>query len=442
MLQRVSKYINRHSLLTSDGLHLVALSGGADSVALLRVLLSLGYRVEAMHCNFHLRGDESNRDEEFCKALCASLDVPLHIAHFDTKTYATLHHVSIEMAARDLRYNYFRQLLCDLEATTICVAHHKDDCAETLLMNLVRGTGIVGMSGIRPKNGPLIRPLLCVSRADIEDYLACLHQPFVTDSTNLVDDVTRNKIRLDIMPLLKFINPSVIDALSSAAQYVTEALPLLNESLERYISACLSKKNNEEYIDLQELRRTPSPQYVLYNILSERGFSSAIISQISEHLDSQTGTSWTCGEMTAVIDRGRLVIAARKDAFRDMMLPICGIYHLKNGDTLRVEETTLAENPDIDRSPFVATLDAATVSFPLTLREVRQGDRFVPFGMKGSKLVSDFLTDRKLSILQKQRQLCLTDSQGKILWLVGQRINNENRVTADTIKLLRVRYIN
>lgn len=440
MLNRVCKYIAQHNLLSPDGLHLVALSGGADSVALLRILLSLGYNVEAMHCNFHLRGEESNRDEEFCKTLCKSLNTPLHIAHFDTRAYASMHHVSIEMAARDLRYNYFRQLHHDLDASSICVAHHKDDCAETLLMNIIRGTGIVGLTGIRPKNGIIIRPLLCVSRSDIEDYLTSIHQSFVTDSTNLIDDVTRNKIRIDIMPLLKSINPSVIEALSSTAEHVTDTLPLLEEAVDKHISDCLSHDGDNDIISIARLLDSPSPRHLLFAILSERGFSPAVITQISENLSSQSGTSWSCGNMIAVIDRGNIIIAKQQESFPEMRLPICGNYALSNGHKLKVEELLLSDCAEISRSPLCATLDASTLSFPLTLREVRQGDRFVPFGMRGSKLVSDFLTDRKLSILQKQHQLCLVDNSGEIVWIVGQRINNKNRITSDTIKLIRVRY--
>ena len=166
-LDRISDFIGKHQLLSRDGLHLVALSGGADSVALLRVLCHLGYRVEAAHCNFHLRGEESDRDEEFVKDLCQKLNIPLHLIHFETAEYASLHQVSIEMAARELRYGYFRQLRDDIGAETVCVAHHRDDAVETLLMNLLRGAGIHGLTGIRPRNGHIVRPLLGVSRQEI-----------------------------------------------------------------------------------------------------------------------------------------------------------------------------------------------------------------------------------------------------------------------------------
>lgn len=441
MKKKVDAYIERYGLLSINGLHLVALSGGADSVALLRVLLSLGYKVEAMHCNFRLRGTESDRDEAFCKTLCEELGVKLHIVHFDTRAYAELHHVSIEMAARDLRYGYFRQLLTDLEAESICVAHHKDDCAETLLMNIIRGTGIKGLTGIRPKNGPVVRPLLCVSRQDIEDYLTLLHQPYVTDSSNLVDDVTRNKVRLNIMPLLREINPSVVDALSDTAARVTETMPLLDNAVEGFEREHIIKADGYETLSLEALAASPSTEYLLFSLLTKRGFKPMVIEQIAEHLDAQSGTKWVSGNMVAVIDRGRLVIAEQVEPFADMQLPIECRYSLRNGSTLELTSFEKSADFCVSKEAYQIEVDADTVHFPLCLRRVWQGDRFVPFGMRGSKLVSDFLTDRKLNIIEKERQLCLTDAEGNIVWLVGLRVSNRNRITDSTKKVLRVHYI-
>ena len=217
MKQKISDYISKHSLLSRDALHLVALSGGADSVALLRILRDLDYQIEAAHCNFHLRGAESDRDEAFVRQLCDSLGIKLHLIHFDTETYASVHQVSIEMAARELRYGYFRSLCKDIGAETVCVAHHRDDAVETFLMNLLRGSGIHGLTGIRPKNGQIVRPLLCVGRQDILDYLHSIGQDYVTDSTNLESIVLRNKLRLQVLPLLKQLNPKAVENIDKTA---------------------------------------------------------------------------------------------------------------------------------------------------------------------------------------------------------------------------------
>ena len=232
-VQTIQQNIIQQHLLEKDKKYLVALSGGADSVALLLVLYELGYTVEACHCNFHLRGEESDRDERFCVTLCQQLNIKLHRIHFDTRTYAKLHNESIELAARNLRYRFFDQLRKDVDAAGICVAHHQDDNVETILINLVRGTGLKGLTGISPVNGYIIRPFLCITRQDILDYLTERQQNFVTDSSNLVDDVVRNKIRLNIIPMLKEINPAVCHNIAATARYLTEASKMLTAALEK-----------------------------------------------------------------------------------------------------------------------------------------------------------------------------------------------------------------
>lgn len=436
MEEDILRYITANALLTDEGLHLVALSGGADSVALLLILRNLGYRVEAVHCNFHLRSGESDRDERFCHTLCQRLQVPLHTVHFDTRTYSALHHVSIEMAARELRYNHFRQLRHDIGAETICVAHHRDDNAETVLMNLVRGTGLTGLAGIRPKNGCIVRPLLAVSRKDIEAYLTSQGQSYVTDSTNLVPDVTRNRIRLQVLPLLREINPSVSEALTTTARNVADALPLIEEALRRSEKECVSASADITAIDLKALAATPSPRYVLYDILSQKGFTPAMASAIYEALEAQTGKQWKSGGMVAVLDRGRLLLSPQHVPFRELRLPMAERYALPDGRHLIIKELTVERPFTPNRSPLTAQLDAERVRFPLTLRECRTGDRFTPFGMHGTRLVSDFLTDLKLSLIEKQRQLVLADATGAILWLPGQRISERCRITDTTANII------
>ncbi len=441
MIHTVATFIHTNKLLSKNGLHFVALSGGADSVALLLVLADLGYSVEAVHCNFHLRGEESNRDESFCRDLCKSAGIRLHVVHFDTQSFAKLHGISIEMAARDLRYSYFHQLKKDLDAESICVAHHKDDLAETVLMNLVRGTGLLGLTGIRPKNGDVVRPFLCVGRKDIEDFLVLRGQKFVTDSTNLVDDVTRNNVRLNIIPLLKRINPSVTDAVASTAQHVADALKLLEESTNEWIAKCTKNAGGTTEINIKTLLGSPSPNHILYSILSRRGIPSQIITEISRHLHSQTGTMWSYKTTVILLDRGNIIISDKPEDFKKTRIPITGKYLLSNGRHLSIDIVEQTKDFTIDKNPFVAQMDAGTVEFPLTIREVENGDRFTPYGMKGSKLVSDFLTDRKVSLIEKKKQLCLTDSNGRIIWLVGHRIGNSNKISEHTIKILRVRYL-
>jgi len=267
-LRKIEQFIEQKELMNNSQLYLVALSGGADSVALLLALKKLGYNIEAAHCNFHLRGEESDRDEDFCKNLCRELDIKLHLAHFDTQTNASLHGISIEMAARNLRYNYFETLLKDINASAVCVAHHKDDSAETLLLNLIRGTGIEGLTGIKSKNNRIVRPFLCVRRNEIINYLEQQNQSFVTDSSNLVNDVQRNKIRLDVMPLLQTINPLVVEHLNQTGEYVEEATAILNTTLEQmYNRVVLLKTEKQTIVDIERLEKEQSSSYLLWYIL-------------------------------------------------------------------------------------------------------------------------------------------------------------------------------
>ena len=431
MINRVETYIKKERLLSREGLHLVALSGGADSVALLRVLLEMGYGIEAVHCNFHLRGDESNRDEQFVKNLCLNHDVPLHLIHFDTVEYASLHQVSIEMAARELRYRYFDQLRQDIGAETVCVAHHRDDAVETFLMNLLRGSGIHGLTGIRPRNGYIVRPLLCVSRQDILQYLDSIGQNYVTDSTNLVDDVLRNKIRLRLIPLLDEMNPGASDNIDRTATYLSEAEKVYN-------AFCSVKEGNASPLSLpiSDIKDFPSPLCLLYEWLSPLGFNRTQIEQLLVSLDGSPGSKeFSSPTHILVIDRDRLIVEPVSEPMRPVCIPEPGNYRTSDGRLLKVESSS---DITISKTPDCATIDLSKVQFPLTLRPVRNGDAFCPFGMTGHRLVSDYLTDLKLSVLEKRRQLVITDATDTILWLVGHRTDNRFRVTNDTNSILRL----
>ena len=438
MLNKVSDFIAKHELLDKNGLHVVALSGGADSVALLLVLLRLGYRVEAAHCNFQLRGDESNRDEDFVRQLCKDKGIAIHLIHFDTRTYAELHQVSIEIAARDLRYRYFEQLRQDIGADDICVAHHRDDAVETLLMNLLRGTGIHGLTGIRPRNGHIVRPLLDVSRQKIEEFLDSIGQSYVTDSTNLVNDVLRNKLRLDVLPLLKTINPKAAESIYRTACRMAEAEKVFDAAMESAKKrVCPQGPLDFEHggsLDIAALQQEPSPEYLLFEILSPLGFSPDSIEHVADSLNGQTGRYFQSDTHELVIDRGRILVQGLQSQPTTLRIPETGVYVYGDGK-VRVERL---DGAIVSRDAAMATLDASLVTFPLTLRPVREGDRFVPFGMTGSRLVSDYLTDLKVSLFDKRRQLVVTDAHDTIVWLVGRRTDNRFRISESTTSTLRI----
>lgn len=440
MLKSVSEFISRNNLLLHGRKYLVAFSGGADSTALLLILKNLGYDVEAAHCNFHLRAEESDRDERFCIDLCDRNNIVLHIAHFDTVAYAELHKVSIEMAARDLRYAYFRQLLRDIGAEAICVAHHRDDSAETLLMNIIRGTGIQGLTGIRPVNGDIIRPLLCVSRNDIEHYLDCIGQKYVTDSTNLINNVIRNKIRLDVIPLLQSVNPAAKINMARTAERMTEAIKVFESAISKSVSDVIHKDvNNALCVDLHKLRKQPSPQYTLYYILKEYAFSSAEIDNIYSNLSAYSGTEYHSATHQLLIDRDVMIIEPLDEkGKKTMIIPEDGVYVLDNGKKIKVEHLERTDKFSISKSKSCCCLSADDVKFPLTVRYVDTGDRFCPFGMKGSKLLSDYMTDRKMTLFDKRRQKVVADAAGRIVWVVNERPDNRFRITDETVEIIRL----
>ena len=428
MLNRIQKFIDSHQLLERTDLHLVGLSGGADSVALLLILRELGYIVEAAHCNFRLRGEESDRDETFVKELCSRLGIPLHLIHFDTKSYAELHQVSIEMAARDLRYGYFRELCKDIRAADVCIAHHRDDAVETLLMNLLRGAGIHGLTGIRPKNGIVRRPLLCINRQEILDYLESIGQAYVTDSTNLEADVLRNKVRLRVLPLLEEIAPGAIANIDKTANYLREAEKVYNEEIENEKILLMYNKYHKSI-------SVPSLSSLLHEWLSPLGFNSTQTEQIVGCMN-QTGREFHSATHTLVVDREFLELAPIKEPIKPLKIPEPGTYRYEDQTAFKFE---IATDTTVSRDDYVATLDADKVQFPLTVRLVQQGDRFAPFGMKrGTKLVSDYMTNQKLSILEKRHQKVVTDATGAIVWVIGLRTDNRFRISNDTKRSLRI----
>ncbi|MBO6187998.1 MAG: tRNA lysidine(34) synthetase TilS [Prevotella sp.] len=434
MWSKVGQYIKRNNLLENNSLYVVALSGGADSVALLLLLKEHGYNIHAAHCNFHLRGEESDRDEQFCIELCEKAGVALHRVHFDTKTYAELHKVSIEMAARALRYRWFEQLRQDIGAAGICVAHHRDDSVETVLLNLVRGTGLRGLTGIQPRNGYVLRPLLCVSRAEIEQYLAERGQNYVTDSTNQETDVMRNKVRLQVLPLLRELNPAVDDNIQRTAKNLSSAQAASDAMLSRYLGS--------NQLDISDFKDSASREYVVFEWMKNYGFNG---SQVRQILAAETGRMVSSSQGFDVLkDRGRLLAEPSLKAMKAMKIPEEGTYVLPENalpwaGSAKIKVCRCA--PYVSKSADVATLDARRVEFPLTVRRVEEGDWMQPYGMVGRKLLSDMMTDCKMTLFDKRRQLVVADARGFVVWMVGLRTSQQAAVTADTTQVLELRLV-
>lgn len=439
-LTAVKRFISQNELLDKDKRYLVAFSGGADSTAMLVALSKLGYKLSAAHCNFKLRGEESDRDEDFCKETCNGLGVDIHIAHFDTRDYAKLHKVSIEMAARTLRYNYFQSLCHDLNCDGVCVAHHRDDSVETILLNIVRGTGINGLTGIKPKNGKILRPLLCVGRSDILEFLSSIGQEYVTDSTNLIADVQRNKVRLEVLPLLRKLNASVDGNIMKMSEHLVEAVKIIDSAVAEEKKNCIEQFGDDGVsVNIDAMSSTPSPRYLLWNTLKRYGFNSSQIDEMLRSAETMQGKFWSTPTYEASVGRGRIEITKRNSLrFKPFTIPEDGCYILSDGRKLHVETIAKTSNFMPSKTRNIITIDAAKAPFPLTLRLHAASDRFIPFGMKGWKLVGDLLTDRKTSLFERRSQLVMTDGNDKIIWVVGVRTDNRCAVTDSTQTILKI----
>ncbi len=422
MLSKVKDYIKKHNLLNSNDLYLVALSGGADSVALLLLLDEMGCQLHAVHCNFHLRGEESDRDERFCEQLCQQKNIPFHRIHFDTMIYAETHQVSVEMAARELRYRYFEQLRKDVGAAGVCVAHHRDDTVETVLLNLVRGTGLRGLTGIQPRNGHILRPLLCVSKQEIEVYLKTKGQEYVTDSTNLEADVQRNVVRLKVLPLLKELNPAVAENIQRTAENLVEAQQVLDAVVNKYIGV--------KTLELNSLKKYGSSEYIIHQWAKQYGFNGVQVRQV---MAAETGRVFSSPDgYDLLVDRGRLLVEPSLKPLKPLRIPEEGTYVLDDLTRLTVKK----EPVWVSKEAAVATLDASKVRFPLTVRRVEEGDVMQPYGMEGRKLLSDLMTDRKMNVFEKRRQLVVTDAENQVVWLVGIRTDQRFRVLDSATEVL------
>jgi len=440
MQSKVQNFIEKKQLLSKKSTVIVGVSGGADSVALLHILHNAGYNCIAAHCNFKLRKGESDRDQEFVRLMAEEMMIPFQSIVFDTKEYAQSNRISIEMAARDLRYQWFSELQLKFNADAIAVAHHADDSIETLLMNLVRGTGIRGLSAIPVKNGNVIRPLLCCTRGEIIDYLMKFNLEYVEDSTNVLCDYNRNKFRNQIIPMLEEINPSVRRVLYETVERF-QGIQLVFEKAIGEITAQISgHRSDGYYINIKELAKQADVQTVLFELIRPYGFHPDQISNIAHKIENEAGKSFYSATHRLITDREYLIITQIQDKKDE-------IYYIEKDDTelnanvhLKMKNISRSNDFVVSKSADCVHIDSANLKFPLILRHWREGDSFIPFGMKGRKKVSDFFIDNKLSLTLKEQTLLLT-SGDDIVWILGYRIDNRYRVTEKTKEILEIRQI-
>lgn len=431
---------------------LAAVSGGMDSMSLLDLLFhsSLSLKCSVAHVNFHLRGNESDSDELLVREWCTGRGVELFVKHVDTLAYTRTHAVSIEMAARELRYAWFREQMAQGGFDFLAIAHNADDNAETLLLNLVRGTGMKGLSGIAEKRGYIIRPLLATTRGEIEKYVFKFKVPYRTDHTNLESDFARNRIRNEIFPQLKQINPSLIKTLNRDIRYFSMAGGILDRKVSVWKEQLLQRdgKYRGDRIVIEELSGIESWPYILYEILREYGFNPAQAEDISAGLEEKEVKRFFSPGSVLVKERGMLKIypVSMADTIPPVEIPAAGRYDFAG---LSVTFELQANSPELMRSAenrdgreLMVSADALT--FPLLCRPMSPGDRFSPFGMKGMKKVSDFLTDIKTDhILRHRTPVLLNGISGadknnanEVICLPGLRIDSRFKITRETKNVL------
>jgi len=414
---------------------IVGFSGGSDSVALLFILHRLGYKCIAAHANFHLRGDESVQDELFCKSFTEQHLIPFEKIEFDTPWYAAKHQISIEMAARELRYNWFDTLREKYDAQAIAVAHHRDDSNETVLLNMIRGTGIRGLCGIRPRNGFVVRPLLCVSKDDITGFLHANNLPFVTDSSNKSDEFSRNHVRMNLIPMMKKINPSAELALTRMTTHLTAVEGIYQQAIENAKNKVMHKSEDDTYIiSITELLRLSYAKTILYELIHPFGFTRQLSDRIYQSLSRQSGKMFnaTGTNYQLLKDRETLLIYQKMDNTTPL-------YQIDENRTsfenqsirLDFRKIAITDAFIMDKSSSTASFDDEKIHFPLFLRRWRAGDWFVPFGMKGRKKLSDYFSDHQFSLLQKNKMWLLC-SEKDVIWIVGERIDNRYRINENT----------
>ena len=432
MLEQLQAYINRYNLLAEGEKVILALSGGIDSMVLAGLLLKSKVEFVAAHCNFHLRGEESDGDEKFVRDYAERNGIQCFVKHFETEKYAAEQGISIEMAARDLRYAWFEELRQQLNYDKIAVAHHADDQAETFFINLLRGAGLNGLKGMKPQNGVIIRPLLWVSREQIRKYAVENQILWREDHTNAESVYLRNKIRNQLLPVFDELQSEARQGLYKSLEHLSAENELYRELLQEKLGQIIEYNGDIQRIPHSAFLIQHSSFQLLFEWLRQYGFNTDQCHFIYDALGSGVGNQYCSPTHCVVIGRDDLQLSEIKEKTDDEIQIEIGEEEILFPVHLCFSKLEKTADFFIDKSPYVAQLDFDKLKFPLTLRHWRYGDRFHPLGMKGSKLLSNFFVDQKFTEYQKQNVWLLVSADGDILWVVGYRIDERYKVSNST----------
>lgn len=440
LLKTFEKYVERHELFSHEDKILLAVSGGVDSMVMLSVFVRLGYNIGVAHCNFGLRGEESDADTTMVLEECAKLGIICHSERFDTLGEMERTGDSMEMTARRQRYAWFNELCRTEGYKVIAVAHHSNDSIETFFINLLRGTGLRGLTGINRQYGKVVRPLLYASRKDILEYAKQNHIPYREDSSNLSTKYLRNKIRLGLLPMLQEINPRFNALMRGNLYRLNNAQQFIDAAIDNIRESAVHSENGIDTINVSAISEIYPRDFVIYELLnSTYGFKGDVVEELNKALKKgATDRRFYARDYVAYLDRGNILVTKIEEeddcevlVEADDMRSYCG------NSVLYYEHTDIDNVNEYHLPSDIALLDEAKLQYPLRLRRWREGDTFVPFGMAGHKKVGDYLTNQKVSIVERKRQFVLL-SGDDIVWVVGRRTDERYRIGNKTENILKI----
>ncbi|MFN0082512.1 MAG: tRNA lysidine(34) synthetase TilS [Ferruginibacter sp.] len=440
--QQFLAYIKKHHLFTKEDHLLIAVSGGLDSAVLCALCKDAGFRFSIAHCNFKLREEESEGDEMFVKNMAVEMNVPLFVTSFDTGAEAEKNKTSIEETARNLRYNWFLDVMAlskntDSPLSLLLTAHHADDNIETVVMNFFRGTGIKGLRGIQPKQNKIVRPLLFARRKELQEYAVASHVAFVTDSTNATNDYTRNLFRNEILGSIEKVYPEALKNILKNINRFADVEYLYNERMEQIIEKLVERKGAELHVPVLKLLKTKPLHTVIYEIIKDAGFTAAQVQDAEKLLYSESGKYIKSTTHIILRNRNWLIISplSSVEASLNIVLEEEDNNIVFAAGTLSLKKTGMPQNliTDVDS----VYINAAELHYPLLLRKWKTGDYFYPLGMNKKKKLNRFFIDQKLSLLQKE-QVWVLESNKKIVWVIGHRIDDRFKVTSSSTKIVKL----
>jgi len=433
MLQQFRQFISDNRLFSGKDKILAAVSGGMDSVALCSLFRQAGINFGIAHCNFLLRGSESDADEEFVRQLASEYGVNFYTRSFETSEYARAKGISIQMAARDLRYAWFDELIKTEGYSSVATAHHLDDQSETFFINLLRGSGLSGIHGILPKQGNIVRPMLFATREEIDDFVRDNRLPYREDSSNKSRKYLRNRLRHELMPVLMNIDPAFSHKLNQTMLHIRGIEDILNQKVNEVSERIVIKKQDQFQVEISKIKELNPFETWTYLILQPFGFSAAVVNEVVEAMEGISGKMFFSQTHRLVKDREILIIEPLANLNPAQLQYFIGedTPEITRPFPMEFSSMPVAETLEMLHNPAFACLDAGKLKYPLTLRLWQKGDRFIPFGMKGWKKVSDFLTDLKLPVPEKEKTWLML-SAGDVVWIVGKRIDDRFRISKQT----------